>query len=107
MKLTYAIKYVAGMDAAVAFHRDVLGLSLKFQPPEWSEFATGEITLALHLASERKSAGVVEFGFGSDDLDACLASVGAAVVDPPREVHGVRIATLHDGDGAEFSVSGG
>ena len=42
MKLTYAIKYVADMDRAVAFHRDVLGLALKFQSPFWTEFATGE-----------------------------------------------------------------
>ena len=45
MKLAYAIKYVAVMDKAVAFHRDTLGLMLKFLSPEWSEFLTGETTL--------------------------------------------------------------
>ena len=30
MKLSYAIKYVADMDRAIAFHRYVLGLELKF-----------------------------------------------------------------------------
>src|SRR5678816_3678782 len=48
MRLSYAIKYVADMARAIAFHRDVLGLPLKFQSPEWSEFATGQTTLALH-----------------------------------------------------------
>jgi len=56
------------MDRAVAFHRDVLGLPLKFQSPEWSEFATGETTLALHAASPEKRAGTVELGFGTDDI---------------------------------------
>ncbi|MEQ1863077.1 MAG: hypothetical protein ABL996_00330 [Micropepsaceae bacterium] len=39
-RLTYVIEFVAEMDAAVRFHRDTLGLKLKFQSPEWSEFAT-------------------------------------------------------------------
>ena len=40
-RLTYVMKFVADMNRAVAFHRDVLGLSLKFQSPGWSEFDTG------------------------------------------------------------------
>ena len=50
MELRYAIRYVADMDKAVAFHRDTLGLTLKFASPFWSEFDTGETVLAL-LAS--------------------------------------------------------
>ena len=106
MKLTYAIKYVADMDAAVAFHRDLLGLPLKFQSPEWSEFATGETMLALHLATVEKPAGTSEIGLGSDDLDAFLASAGEAAIGTPRAVHGMRIATLRDCDGTTFPVSG-
>ncbi|MGB9245394.1 MAG: VOC family protein [Candidatus Acidiferrales bacterium] len=51
MKLAYAIKYVADMGRAVKFYRHVLGLQLKFESPEWSEFVTGETTLALHPAT--------------------------------------------------------
>ena len=50
-QLRYAIKFVADMDKAVKFHRDVLGLKVKFESPGWSEFATGETTLALHPAA--------------------------------------------------------
>jgi len=39
--LTYVIKFVADMDKAVRFHVDQLGLTLRFQSPEWSEFDTG------------------------------------------------------------------
>ena len=51
MRLNYAIEYLADMDKAVAIHRDILGLSLKFASPFWSEFDTGETTLALHAAT--------------------------------------------------------
>jgi lactoylglutathione lyase len=56
----YAIKFVADMDKAVKFYRDVLGLKVKFESPRWSEFVTGETTLALHPASDKNPAGKVE-----------------------------------------------
>src|ERR1700730_17870243 len=69
MKLRYVIKFVADMDRAVKFYRDVLGLPLKFQSPGWSEFVTGETILALHPASQKNLAGSVELGFDVPDLD--------------------------------------
>jgi len=109
MKLNYAIKYVADMDAAVAFHRDVLGLALKFQSPFWSEFATGETTLALHAASDEHKPGSVQLGFATDDLGEFYArreELGLSFTQPPTEMHGMHIARLRDIDGAETSVSG-
>jgi len=108
MRLTYAIKYVADMDRAVAFHRDVLGLPLKFQSPEWSEFDTGSTTLALHVASPEKPAGTCGIEFGVADVDAPYAkctAAGVVATSPPADLHGHRIAGLRDMDGAEFSVS--
>ena len=104
MKLTYAIKNVADMKSAVAFHRDLLGLPLKLHSSEWSEFETGETTLALHLASDGNVAGETKAGFGSDDFDGFLAAAGDAVIGV-HEVHGMRIATVRGPDGEEFSVS--
>jgi lactoylglutathione lyase len=109
MQLTYAIKYVADMDRAVAFHRDVLGLPLKFESPEWSEFATGGTTLALHSATPDKQAGSVELGFASEDLGGFHArreELGVEFTRPPTEMHGMRIAQLRDPDGADISISG-
>ena len=57
MKLAYAIKFIADMDKAVAFHRDTLGLTLAFASPGWSEFATGETRLALHIADADHPVG--------------------------------------------------
>jgi lactoylglutathione lyase len=69
-RLTYAIKYGGHMDRAVAFHRDSLGLKLRFASPSWSEFDTGEVTLALQAAGEGHPPGCVEIGFTTDDLRA-------------------------------------
>ena len=52
-KLKYIIEFVANMDRAVKFYRDVVGLPLKFESAGWSEFATGETSFALHPASEK------------------------------------------------------
>ena len=109
MRLTYAIKYVADMDRAIAFHRDRLGLELKFESPFWSEFATGDTTLALHPASDENPAGAVELGFGVDDLGEFYErreELGIAFTREPTETHGIHIARFRDPDGAETSVSG-
>ena len=69
MKLQYVIKFVADMDRAVTFYRDVLGLPLKFHSSGWSEFVTGETILALHPASQKNLAGAVELGFNVPEQD--------------------------------------
>jgi catechol 2,3-dioxygenase-like lactoylglutathione lyase family enzyme len=61
--LRYVIEFVADMDRAVRFYRDTLGLPLRFESPEWSEFSTGETTLALHPASQTNPAGSLQLGF--------------------------------------------
>ena len=109
MKLSYAIKYVADMDKAVAFHRDTLGLQLKFASPFWSEFATGDTTLALHPASPEHPAGSSQLGFEADNLGEFYSrrdELGLSFTQPPTEMHGVNIARFRDIDGAETSVSG-
>jgi catechol 2,3-dioxygenase-like lactoylglutathione lyase family enzyme len=64
-QLRYAIKFVADMDKAVKFYRDVLGLTLKFESPGWSEFVAGETTLALHPVFRQESSGKSRIGLHS------------------------------------------
>ncbi len=107
MRLTYAIKFVADMDKAVAFHRDTLGLPLAFQSPFWGEFATGETRLALHPASDANPAGSVQLGFGTDDLAALYAArdqKGLDFTTPPEREHGALLARFRDSEGAECSL---
>ena len=109
MRLVYAIKFVSDMDAAVAFYRDTLGLTLGFQSPFWSEFETGETKLALHPASEENPAGSVQLGLGTGDIDAFYAGAqanGLTFTEAPKDMHGTRIARFRDLDGAEISISG-
>jgi|HubBroStandDraft_6_1064221.scaffolds.fasta_scaffold489056_2 catechol 2,3-dioxygenase-like lactoylglutathione lyase family enzyme len=67
--VSYVIKFVTDLNKAVKFYRDTLGLQLRFESRGWSEFATGETTLALHPASDRNPAGKVEFGFTVADVE--------------------------------------
>lgn len=109
MRLSYVIKFVADMDRAVAFYRDTLGLPLRFQSPEWSEFETGGTTLALHMASDEHPAGSAQLGLGTEDLPgfyAARAQHGVTFTAPPTPVHGVQIARFLDSEGAECSIGG-
>jgi catechol 2,3-dioxygenase-like lactoylglutathione lyase family enzyme len=107
-RLTYVMKFVSDMDRAVRFYRDTLGLTLKFQSPGWSEFATGDVTLALHPAGGKKPAGSVELGFQMDGLEQVHAqgeASGIAFVATPRREHGVLLASFLDSEGAECTAS--
>ena len=110
MKLTYAIKFVADMDRAVVFYRDTLGLPLKFSSPGWSEFDTGETTLALHPASAANPAGSVELGFGVSDLQPFYEAKAHAGVRftmlPTKQDFGGWLAQFEDSEGGRCSVSG-
>jgi len=47
-QIDYTMIIVSDMERSVEFYRDKLGIPLKFQTPDWTEFATGATTLALH-----------------------------------------------------------
>jgi predicted enzyme related to lactoylglutathione lyase len=109
LKLTHAIHFVADMDRAVTFYRDTLGLTLKFASPEWTEFVTGETTLALHPASEENPAGSTHLGFGTPDVQAfhdAMTAAGVRFTRRPEPLHGLTLAEFVDSEGARCSVSG-
>ena len=109
IKLGYAIHFVADMDRAVAFYRDTVGLTLKFASPQWSEFATGPTTLALHPASEQNPAGTTHLGLHADDVGGAhraLAAAGVRFTRAPTPEHGVTLAEFVDTEGARVSLSG-
>jgi lactoylglutathione lyase len=107
--LSYAIKYVSSMENAIRFHRDQLGLELRFESPHWSEFETGSTTLALHRASLEHPAGSCELGFRVADIASFFAQKGGRGIEftsPPASLHGQQLAKFKDTDGAECSLSG-
>jgi catechol 2,3-dioxygenase-like lactoylglutathione lyase family enzyme len=108
-KFRYAIKFVADMDKALAFYRDTMGLAVRFATPEWSEFDTGDVTLALQPASEANPAGRVEIGFSTENLAqiyADRAAAGVEFIEAPRLEHGTLLSRIVDSEGAGLSLSG-
>ena len=117
VRLNYAIIYVSDMKRSVAFYRDGLGLSLKFETPEWTEFETGEATLALHAGgpaaseaggSKQISSGSCRPGLSVSDIDAfhrLMLERKVTCTHPPKDVFGARIAQYLDPDGLMISVS--
>ena len=106
-ELGYIIKYVSDMNTAVKFHREQLGLSLRFESPHWSEFDTGAATLALHAASPEHQAGSCQIGFRVPDVAAFYelkSGRGIEFSAPPARLHGHNIARFKDTDGAECSL---
>jgi len=109
-KLTYVIEFVGDMTRAVAFYRDVVGLPLKFESPDWSEFSTGETTLALHPASDKNPVGKLEMGFGVLDLQDFFNTMTAKGVTfplaPKKQEYGGLLAQFQDCEGVSVTVSG-
>ena len=119
-QLDYTMVVVSDMDRSVEFYRDRLGIPLKFQSPEWTEFATGTTTLALHGGGVRsqnpsagdpsKLAGACSIGFNVDDVEKTyeeLQAKGIRFIMPPtqREGEGIKLAVALDPDGLPISFA--
>lgn len=117
MRVSYAIVFVSDMPRSVAFYRDVLGLPLRFESPEWTEFATEGATLALHASgapapesgdSPQNAAGMCRPGLTVpklDDFHARMIAAGVPCLQEPTDEVGVRLAQYADPDGLAISVS--
>ena len=98
-ELDHIYYWVRDMDAAVAFYRDVLGLSLiRRDGDEWAEFDAGPVRLALH-GVEGRGHGSVTAVFRVDDLDGASIALREVHRRPRRGGRGSRFATVRDPDG--------
>jgi len=119
-QIDYTMIIVSDMQRSVEFYRDKLGIPLKFQSPDWTEFATGATTLALHgggiareyqdTGDQSKTAGACSIGFNVDDVDKTyeeLKAKGIPFVMPPtqREGEPIRLAMGLDPDGLPISFA--
>ena len=119
-KIDYTMIIVSDMSRSVEFYADKLGIPLKFQSPEWTEFDTGNTTLALHGGGiaqtaavddgQSKMAGTCSIGFNVEDVDktyADLKSKGVNFIMPPtqRDNEGIRLAVCIDPDGLPVSFA--
>ena len=120
-QVDYVIVVVSDMTRSVKFYRDTLGLPLKFESKDWTEFQTGTTTLALHGGGtppppsrgadpERAIAGACSIGFTVENLQKVfeqLTSRGANFALPPseRKDEGIRLAVCLDPDGLPVSFA--
>ena len=119
-QIDYTMIIVSDMERSVEFYRDKLGIPLKFQTPDWTEFATGATTLALHgggitreyqdTGDQSKTAGACSIGFNVEDVDKTyeeLKAKGIPFVMPPtqREGEPIRLAVGLDPDGLPISFA--
>lgn len=117
MRIDYAIIFVSDMERSIAFYRDIFGLPLKFETPDWTEFSTEGATLALHKGGESRpvaagpdttAPGQCRPGIVVESLDkfhAIVTEKGVTCVQAPKNVFGARIAQYLDPDGLVVSVS--
>ena len=116
MRVSYAIVFVSDMKRSVAFYRDVIGLPLKFDSPEWSEFSTDGATFALHRAEAAASsqdgtelpAGRCRPGLSVSNLDAFhlrMVEHNVICTQQPKDLFGAKIAQYLDPDGLAIAVS--
>lgn len=119
-QIDYTMIVVSDMQRSVEFYHDKLGIPLKFQSPDWTEFATGATTLALHGGGVPQShepsqdptqfAGACSIGFSVEDVDKTyenLKARGINFVMPPvqREGEGIKLAVALDPDGLPISFA--
>jgi lactoylglutathione lyase len=119
-QIDYTMVVVSDMEKSVQFYRDLLGIPLKFQSPDWTEFQTGTTTLALHgggvatkgppAGDPSKQAGHCSIGFNVENVDKTyeeLQAKGIRFVMPPtqREGEAIRLAVCIDPDGLPISFA--
>ena len=115
-RIDYVMVMVSDMQRSIQFYRDRLGIPLKFESLDWTEFATGTTVLALHGGGKQGTganepvAGTASIGFYVPNLDAKyeeLKGKGVVFVMPPtdRAEEGIKLAVCLDPDGLPISLA--
>jgi|ERR687895_1444921 predicted enzyme related to lactoylglutathione lyase len=107
--LDHLYYWTRDMDAAVAFYRDVVGLTLVRRDGDaWAQFDAGPVRFALHGTDDETAAASGTVVFRVDDLEAArwtLEERGARFEEHVGEVGGfARFATLRDPDGNPVQI---
>jgi len=107
-----SVKYMLmaqDMKRAIRFYRDVIGLELAFESPEWTELTFGSAVVALHGGGAgvyRKTGLSLQV---KDLVSACkeIESGGGKVASPPQIRPGepIKLAEVMDTEGNAFSLT--
>ena len=115
---SHVIVFVSDMEKSIAFYRDVLGFPVKHQSHKWTEFGTGETTLALHLADTADHAhphshatmpaGHCHIGLtvaNLNDFHVAMVGKGVKCIQSPKKEDFGSLAVYADPDEMPISVS--
>jgi catechol 2,3-dioxygenase-like lactoylglutathione lyase family enzyme len=111
-KIDAIILLVSDMQKSIDFYKDVLGLPLKKQTRDWTEFFMKGTKLALHpmnekLKSKMSSKVGILIGFMVMDMDETskiLHEKGVKFVKEPKEEAFGKHAIIEDPDGYMISI---
>ena len=112
-RLNTLIVMVSDMNRSLAFYRDILGLKSRTESEWWSEFSSGDVTIALHHARQGAGgavngtdAGTVHISFAVTNIERASADLRAkgVEVDGPKEMEGILTATFSDPDGLSLGL---
>jgi predicted enzyme related to lactoylglutathione lyase len=109
-KLGLVMVVVKDMKRSTAFYRDILGLKLQFETPEWTQLDAGNIGIGLHAESEHLKShetNSVQLGFQVDDIHKtvdALKAKGVHIIRPPKKEDFGWLAIFADPDGYHIQL---
>jgi len=110
-RLDLIMLIVGDLERSARFYGDVLGLPVRYRTERWTEFAAGEIRLALHLAGDDVGVSPTTgctFAFVVDDVEGAVGELRAhgtlILQEPHREAFGGVLAVISDPDGYRIQL---
>lgn len=108
-KIGAVILLVSDMKRSTKFYRDILGMKLKKQSKDWTEFSEEGTVLALHPASRKKirNNNSMLVGFSVSDFDDVIGELKkkkAKFYKKPKEEPFGKHAIIQDPDGHLISI---
>lgn len=113
-KINYVTLVVLDMNRSVTFYRDILGIPVKMQTPQWTEMGTEGTILALTPeTNEQKidpmnNLSGISIGYQVKDLDKTYADLkkkGATFQMPPTDFGYGFSATMEDPNGYRITLT--
>jgi predicted enzyme related to lactoylglutathione lyase len=108
-KIGAVILLVSDMKRSTKFYRDTLGMKLKKQSKDWTEFSEGGTVLAIHPARKKKikKNNSMLVGFSVSDFEDVMEGLKkkkAKFYKKPKEEPFGKHAIIQDPDGHLISI---
>ena len=108
-KIGAVILLVSDMKRSTKFYRDTLGMKLKKQSKDWTEFSEGGTVLAIHRARKKKikQNNSMLVGFSVSDFEDVMEGLKkkkAKFYKKPKEEPFGKHAIIQDPDGHLISI---